>query len=586
MSIRIAAYANGDDALVAWLPDIPIPSCLGFALYRRRNGKEEVVENSIGWETLVPPPPSGTHKPSTVWPIQRFYWSDYMAQHGDKVQYRVVPMIGTPDNLTEAKTMASDWTPAMLLSAGNPSGIEAYFNRGVVMSQAVTRRLAQTKGKAAIPTLKASIAVPGNETRTFLYGELGRALIDALTDGAKKGYSIYAAIFELDDPELIAAIKSYGKRAHLILANGAHKSASDDENAVVRKALKGKIDLHDRLLPSGHLGHNKFCVFVDKAGRPVKVWMGSQNWTKTGLCTQGNNCLMIHDVQIATEYRDQWDNLLKAKSAMTPDLLASNGKSHKFGVDGGKATLWFAPTQAMADLDFARKFIDQAKSAILFLMFNPGPRESSLLSAVLKRVNDPAKPSIHLVGVINQDPSSTKTTVVDLFTGKQTQAGNQSVIMPQGLDDKVTKQWIKEITRGQFLGKGGVGHAIVHSKVIVIDPWGDHPVVMTGSHNLGETASSKNDENLLIVENDHALAEAYVVNIASIHNAYRWRFARMDHANAVKYHGLHATADWQKPYFEFEDLKRAAMFWVGDAKPVAKSKSKKKSVGQGQAATP
>lgn len=52
---------------------------------------------------IVPPPSPGSHKPSTVWPIQRFLWSDYEAYAGDKVQYRVVPMVGTPDQLIEAK---------------------------------------------------------------------------------------------------------------------------------------------------------------------------------------------------------------------------------------------------------------------------------------------------------------------------------------------------------------------------------------------------------------------------------------------------------------------------------------------------
>ena len=31
----------------------------------------------------------------------------------------------------------------------------------------------------------------------------------------------------------------------------------------------------------------------------------------------------------------------------------------------------------------------------------------------------------------------------------------------------------------------------IHSKVIVLDPFGKNPVVMTGSHNLGYKASSR-----------------------------------------------------------------------------------------------
>jgi len=44
----------------------------------------------------------------------------------------------------------------------------------------------------------------------------------------------------------------------------------------------------------------------------------------------------------------------------------------------------------------------------------------------------------------------------------------------------------------------------VHSKVIVIDPFGKKPVVMTGSHNLGHKASTANDNNLMIVEGQRA----------------------------------------------------------------------------------
>lgn len=36
--------------------------------------------------------------------------------------------------------------------------------------------------------------------------------------------------------------------------------------------------------------------------------------------------------------------------------------------------------------------------------------------------------------------------------------------------------------------------AMVHSKVVVVDPFGSHPTVLTGSHNLGPKASDTNDE--------------------------------------------------------------------------------------------
>lgn len=48
----------------------------------------------------------------------------------------------------------------------------------------------------------------------------------------------------------------------------------------------------------------------------------------------------------------------------------------------------------------------------------------------------------------------------------------------------------------------------LHHKFLVIDYGTDHPVVITGSHNLSASAESKNDEALVVIR-DRAVAEAY-----------------------------------------------------------------------------
>jgi len=48
----------------------------------------------------------------------------------------------------------------------------------------------------------------------------------------------------------------------------------------------------------------------------------------------------------------------------------------------------------------------------------------------------------------------------------------------------------------------------LHHKVIVIDYGTDHPVVITGSHNLSKSAEKQNDETLLVIR-DRAIAERY-----------------------------------------------------------------------------
>jgi phosphatidylserine/phosphatidylglycerophosphate/cardiolipin synthase-like enzyme len=117
---------------------------------------------------------------------------------------------------------------------------------------------------------------------------------------------------------------------------------------------------------------------------------------------------------------------------------------------------------------------------------------------------------------------------------------------------KETERWFAE-----FVKKNGA-HAIVHSKIIVLDPFGKIPVVMTGSHNMGTTASKKNDENLLIVERDRDLAAAYAVNIMSIYNNYRWRYRV---AQGSTWKGLHNHDRWQDDYLK--GAKRGELdFWA------------------------
>jgi len=126
MLVRV--YHNGDDVFVAWKPDGFIPNCRGFALLRRRSGIEEVVSTWVGFEDDTTT--DGKRRASTNWPIQKYQWTDYMANPGNTLAYRVLPMIG-PDkqNLRPDPATASDWTPEVTLSHEESPHLEGLFNR-------------------------------------------------------------------------------------------------------------------------------------------------------------------------------------------------------------------------------------------------------------------------------------------------------------------------------------------------------------------------------------------------------------------------------------------------------------------------
>ena len=93
---------------------------------------------------------------------------------------------------------------------------------------------------------------------------------------------------------------------------------------------------------------------------------------------------------------------------------------------------------------------------------------------------------------------------------------DKSILLPAAIETTFDT-WRPE------LRKYARGWAMVHSKVVVIDPFGDHPVLITGSHNMGPKASQFNDDNLVIIEGDAAAAQAHACVIMSIYDTYHWR---------------------------------------------------------------
>jgi phosphatidylserine/phosphatidylglycerophosphate/cardiolipin synthase-like enzyme len=564
MSIEIKVYANCDDAAIVWRTDARIPDCRGFALYRQQKDAAGTITDSVvdTWVGFAndPDASSGIHKPSTTWPIQRFLWSDYFAD-GLTVRYRVGPMLGSWNALKPAPESAwSPWSAWITVDTGKSPQLSAYFNRGIVASQWVARALA-AQGGGPQSALKTDITTPGSPLRQELGGHLRQSLLDIIAASAKNGETVYAALYELNDPELIPAIETFGKRFELILGSGAFKPPETDENAAVRAQLKasGKITVHDRIVSGRHFAHNKFLVFCDSAGRPRRVWTGSTNWTVTGLCTQVNNGILIENDALAAGYKQRWDELLAAGSGYPKELMTEGSTPTRATGPGWTATAWNAPCVNFVDLADARRLIQGARQGVLFLMFNPGP-QNTLLNDILAL--NTANLFVH--GVVNADPGG-KTPILTLHDRGTPQDAAPEAVVPQAVKDAMTK-WFGNEYRGPMV--------MIHSKVVVIDPFGSHPVVMTGSHNLGPKASSMNDDNLAIIENAPGLAAEYAVNVLGVFGHYKWRQNQAIAAkggqgaapNDTKWKGLQDNDTWQDGYYVDAKM-REIDFWFGDHQP-------------------
>ena len=87
---------------------------------------------------------------------------------------------------------------------------------------------------------------------------------------------------------------------------------------------------------------------------------------------------------------------------------------------------------------------------------------------------------------------------------------------------------------------------------------------MTGSHNMGTKASEKNDDNLIIIENNGPLAQAYAVNIIAIYQNYQWRLYRNTaHAANEVWSHLEDSDAWQNGHLQ--GWRGAELdFWLGE----------------------
>jgi phosphatidylserine/phosphatidylglycerophosphate/cardiolipin synthase-like enzyme len=582
MPVTVSAIANCDDAVVFWSVEKAITDCWGFAVEREKkddtgNVARIALHNRTGFEKDHPK--SGDHRPSTEWPFQRFSWADHTVNSGDRVRYRVVPMIHHDEGLQEDVTERSEWTKWLELSGDAGNKTSAFFNRGLVISQFMARYLEKLRLDNGLKTRKDALEKFRDDLgkhelpiRTFLSGILRTEMLDLLERARKGKGHVFGALYELDDDELVEGLGKLGARGHLVLANGSIKAkkgekAADarkrDQNKTARQALKGKkLEVHDRMVSPGALGHNKFLVFTGPSRKPRAVWTGSTNWTSTGLCTQVNNGLLVENPDFAKVYFDQWERLRDAKSLFPKDLVSSNSKAKPVAVGDSRANVWFSRTSGQVDLEALDDVVKSAEEAILFLMFQPG--NAATLGSIRKRFENPGK--LYIKGVVSTlPPEDTKdeehVDVAVVGDGKKRSIG-LDIVQPTGIKTPFAS-WAATVTRDEFIIRQGgvIGFAIVHSKLIVVDPF-TKPIVVTGSHNFSSTASKSNDENFVIIKGNGDLALEYSAHILSVYQHYRWlQFVSDQQRKGKNPKGyLRETDAWQTSHLKGPG-KREIEFW-------------------------
>ncbi len=467
--------------------------------------------------------------------------------------------------------------------------LTALLNHGLISTQHVSQA---RKGHVSAQSVKALIADPTNQLRKDLGGDIIGTLTTFLAR-AKPNGSIYAALYELTDKELVQSLVSIGTKLNIVMANivakpkpgGSEETAGENDDSEKKLSASAGSLLY-RQPPSSHIVHNKFLIYVDANDVPQAVLTGSCNWTDTGLCAQTNNSIVIQDKTVAARYMAYWNKLQADETAHqaggafqgTP-LRSFNGAGKALTLDKGPTdvsgvTSYFSPntpkprntkakgTEATpVDMKDLRGRVVAAKHAVLFLAFIPGTPSISDFAAEAQKANK----DLFVRGCVTS-PDAAGTFYYDLkgTSPPKKQKGVKNppppqdarVIAANALDKTVPEGWQKELLNAGF--------AITHDKIVVIDPFADDCVVVTGSHNLGFQASYNNDENLLIIEGNKKLAMSYATHVLDVYDHFAWRWTINQGATSVDAHLKTKPDDWLGWYFDAQGRIKTAQlkFWM------------------------
>jgi hypothetical protein len=594
--MKAVAFANNDIAVVAWTFGGKLNGCLGFAVYR--------IDVRAGTETPLPAMATFQGQQATPGrttaddPVQKFFWKDVYAKRGGTYKYKIVPMGGTPGAL-QPMPFGPLVSNQVQLSP-NYGMLSAYFNRGILATQATAHAL--TDGSPAgsmVATLQDKIDKIGDKLRQDLAGQMIEALTTLPDEARNTGAELLLALYEFEDPELLQHFGALKDKASLILSNMPSGTKSkgnytDDTYATQRQQMKDAgVDVIDRFMPSNAIGHNKFQVLVSDGG-PQAVLLGSTNCTSHALCAQTNNSIIARSPAMAKAYVDYWNRLKQdtdppgddGKAQQSASFRHANGRSLgsiTLEDNSGTVDMWFSPNtpharkgrggneDAPPDLDEVFKAISQAQQAIVFLAFEPGT--PSIVDAIADALN--AKPGLFVRGAVTaaQASGGFYTAIHGGGTnGKPARRQKGDPPLPEDFRVIHTRGVDKHDAFGQWEAElNQAGHAVIHDKIVVVDPFSDNCVVITGSHNLGYKASYNNDENMAIIRGHRAIAEAYAAHCLDVYDHYAWRYWLSNDGDKA-WHFLAGDDAWQDAYFSSDSQVKSAelAFWLG-ATPAAEA---------------
>jgi len=253
----------------------------------------------------------------------------------------------------------------------------------------------------------------------------------------------------------------------------------------------------DRQVPlvvgnTAHIMHNKFMIVDNRF-----VFGSTANWTDTDLRRNSNNFFVLDHPGVTEDFQAEFDQMFAGAFGNTK-VENFNGRSYQ--VDDTLVEVWFSPNEDA--LGRMLELVDGAQQSVRFTIFAfTKDQVGSSFIRLMDRLDakgeltpdlDPMDPDFRGVsGVIDRSQLHSNNQYHEAF-----RLLGEGVQMRMDGNDNSRQP-------GDYQAGGGR----LHSKTMIIDPEGENPIVITGSFNWSSSATTSNDEYLLVLHGKRVAQE-------------------------------------------------------------------------------
>ena len=292
-------------------------------------------------------------------------------------------------------------------------------------------------------------------------GGIDQILADSLREAEIR---VDVAAFDLDAKPIIDALIDLEEQG--VQVQVVTDSDNADLSGINRLRRNGISVVEDKRTG---LMHNKFAVIDGRF-----TWVGSMNFTSNGTYCNNNNLVRFESPRLAANYTAEMDEMY-INNSFGPGSPV-NTPNEQLTIQGARIENHFGPEKDIAPI--IARTVARAQEAILFMAFSF--TDQRVGEAILGR----ADAGVAVQGVFEK-------------VGADTQFSYYPIMRDAGIPNLQVR-----LDNNPF---------IMHHKVIIID-W---ETVIFGSFNFSESANSRNDENIVIIQ-DPTFASFFVEEFSTV----------------------------------------------------------------------